>query len=122
MKTFGNILWFIFGGLEWAIALVLEALCCFVSLIGIPVGIQLFKMAGFVIWPFGKQVQEVNINGFKKFCNVLWAITGGWISAALFGLCGIIFFVTIIGIPFGKQYFKLAKFIILPLGKGFVKE
>ena len=117
--TIGNVLWLIFGGLEWCIGLFLEGILCCVTIIGIPIGIQMFQMAKFVIWPFGKEVVDAHPNGFKAFVNVLWAITGGWINAFLFALCGVIFCITIIGIPFGKQYFKLAKFIIWPLGHTF---
>lgn len=121
MKTLGNILWVIFGGFEWFLALLIEGIVCCVTIIGIPVGLQMFKMAKFVIWPFGKKVEAVKPSGFKSFVNVLWAITGGWINALMFLLCGLIFCITIIGIPFGKQYFKMAKFIIWPLGSNFVK-
>lgn len=121
MKTLGNIIWVVFGGFEWFLALICEGLVCCVTIIGIPVGIQMFKMAKFVIWPFGKKVRPVKPNGFKAFVNVLWAITGGWMNALCFLICGLIFCITVIGIPFGKQYFKMSKFIIWPLGSDFVK-
>lgn len=122
MKTLGNILWVIFGGLEWFLVLILEGVLCCVSIIGIPVGIQIFKMAKFVIWPFGKNVQAVKPSGFKQVVNVIWAISGGWMSALGFLFTGVLYCITIIGIPFGKQYFKMAKFILLPLGNDFVKD
>lgn len=122
MKTLGNILWVIFGGLEWFLVLLLEGVLCCVSLIGIPVGVQVFKMAKFVLWPFGKNVKPVKPTGFKNFVNIVWAITGGWMNALAFLLTGVIYCITIIGIPFGKQYFKMAKFILLPCGNDFVKE
>lgn len=121
MKTLGNILWFIFGGLEWAIA------CCFlgvfycITVIGIPVGLQMFKMAGFVIWPFGKRVEATSVNGFKTFLNIVWMIFGGIELMICFMITGAIYCITIIGIPFGKQYFKMGKFILMPLGHTFVK-
>ena len=77
MKTLGNIIWFIFGGIEWCIVLFLLGCVYCVTIIGVPVGIQLFKMAGFVLWPFGKEVRFTNIGGFKIFLNVIWAIFGG---------------------------------------------
>lgn len=120
MKVLGNILWIIFGGLWWAIAMFFLGVvyCC--TIIFIPVGLQLFKLGKFVIWPFGKSVEKVNATGFKAFLNVLWAIFGGlWLAIGYF-FTGLIFCITIIGIPFGKQYFKIAKFILAPLGKNFV--
>ena len=119
MKTLGNILWVLLGGFEWAIALFFEGIVCCVTIIGIPVGLQLFKLAGFVIWPFGKKVTPVNPSGAKKVLNVIWAIFFGWETALAFLLFGVLCCITIIGIPFGKQYFKIAKFVLLPLGNDF---
>ena len=121
MKIIGNILWLIFGGLEWAIALCITGLIYCITIIGIPIGLQLFKMAGFVIWPFGKKVVDVNTTGFKIFLNVLWIIFGGLFECLGFFFTGLLWCITIIGIPFGKQYFKIAKFALMPLGHNFEK-
>lgn len=119
MKLLGNLIWLIFGGLIWSIALAaLGALCC-VTIIGIPVGIQLFKMAGFVILPFGKTVIPNKPSGFKLVLNVIWAVLFGWGIALGFLATGLVYCVTIIGIPFGLQYFKIASFVLLPLGHDF---
>ena len=120
MKTLGNILWLLFGGLMWGfVEFVLGLLWC-ITIIGIPLGLQLFKIGRFVIWPFGKKVTPVKPNGIKSFLNILWAILGGWVIALGYLLTGIIFCITIIGIPFGRQYFKIAHFALLPLGNDFV--
>ena len=119
MKVFGNILWLIFGGLEWAIVnFVLGAVLC-VTVIGIPAGIQLFQLGKFLIWPMGQQVVPAKPNGFKTSLNVLWAIIFGWWLAFIYLIFGTIFFITVIGIPFGKQYYKIAAFIFTPLGHRF---
>ena len=119
MKTFGNILWLIFGGFIAGIAAFIEGilLCC--TIIFIPVGLQMFKIGKFFFWPIGKQVVAVNPSGFKTFINILWAIFFGWEHFLAYAVVGLILFITIIGIPFGKQYFKLAMFIITPLGHDF---
>ena len=122
MKTLGNVLWFIFGGFLWCIGLFLEGLLLCITIIGIPVGLQLFKLARFVLWPFGKKVTAVSPSGFKKVLNILWAILGGWLNALGMFLTGLLLCITIIGIPFGKQYFKMAHFILLPLGNDFKAE
>lgn len=119
MKTLGNVLWLVLGGVVWCVALFLEGLVCCVTIIGIPVGLQLFKMARFVLWPFGKEVVDCKPTGFKTFINVLWLILGGWENALGFFITGLFFCITIIGIPFGKQYFKMGQFILLPLGHKF---
>lgn len=122
MKVIGNIIWFIFGGLEWFLVLCLGGCICCITIVGIPLGVQLFKLAGFVVWPFGKDVVLNKPTGFKMFLNVLWAILLGWEYALCFLIMGCIYCITIIGIPFGKQYFKIARFALLPLGQNFVKK
>ena len=109
MKTLGNILWFLLGGFIMAIVLFIEGLVFCITIIGIPLGIQLFKLSGFVLWPFGKTVEDVSCNGFKVFLNVLWLVFGGIFTVASFYVIGAILHITIIGIPFGKQFFKIGK-------------
>ena len=119
MKTLGNIIWVIFGGLEWALALLFAGITACLTIVGIPLGIQLFKMSGYVIWPFGRKLIEKKTNGFKQLLNIIWAVLIGWFFALGFIFTGLIFFITIIGIPFSKIYFKLALFVLMPLGKDF---
>ncbi len=121
MKTLGNILWFILGGVFWSISLFVMGLIFCITIIGIPIGLQLFKLAGFTLWPFGKTVEDVNCNGFKVFLNVLWLVFGGIFTVIGFYIFGAILCITIIGIPFGKQYFKIGSFLFKPLGHSFVK-
>ena len=121
MKTLGNIIWFIFGGLFWAVASFIFGCLWCITIVGIPVGLQLFKMAKFVLWPFGKTVVAQKVTGFKIFLDVLWIIFGGIESCIGYFITGLLFCITIIGIPFGKQYFKMARFILTPLGFNFTK-
>ena len=119
MKTLGNVLWFVFGGFISAVVLFLEGVLLCITILFIPVGLQYFKLARFVLWPFGKKVTEVNPSGFKKVLNIIHAILGGWVNALGMLLVGVLLCITIIGIPFGKQYFKMAHFVLLPLGNDF---
>ena len=119
MKILGNVLWIIFGGLFWSLGLYLLGAIMCITIIGIPIGLQLFKMGSFVLLPFGREVADVNTTGFKTFLNILWAIFFGWEIALGFATTGVLLCITIIGIPFGLQYFKLAVFVLLPLGKDF---
>ena len=122
MKVLGNILWLIFCGLIWSICLfVVGAICC-VTIIGIPIGLQLFKMAKFVLAPFGKEVVFSKPSGFKTFLNVLWAILFGWEYFIGYAIWGCICCITIIGIPFGQQHFKLAAIALTPFGKQIVMK
>ena len=114
MKLIANIIWFIFGGLwlglSWAF---LGVLLC-ITIIGIPFGKQCFKFARLAIWPFGT---TVNSNfGKHPIANVLFIIFGGIFQAASFAVIGVIWCITIIGIPFGKQCFKFAKLSFAPFG------
>lgn len=119
MKLIGNIIWLLFGGLFWAIGLAIAGAIWCITIIGIPIGLQLFKMAGFVLLPFGKNVKEVNNNSAKLILNVLWMIFGGiWLMMG-FVINGLFYCITIIGIPFGLQYFKMARFALTPLGHDF---
>jgi len=114
MKTIGNILWFIFTGLASGVAYFFTGLLLCITIIGIPFGKQCFKMAGLVIWPFGKTVNSDF--GKHPIANIIWCLLFGWEMALGFLLVGLIWCITIIGIPFGKQCFKLAKLSFVPFG------
>lgn len=122
MKFLGNILWLIFGGLITALEYLISSILMMITIIGIPFGLQTLKLAILALWPFGSKVID---NGGSSGClsiimNVLWIILGG------FGIClthlffGIILCITVIGIPFGKQHFKMAGLALTPFGKSIV--
>ena len=114
MKFIGNLLWFLLTGLAASISwLILGVLWC-ITIIGTPFGVQCFKFAGLSLFPFGKRVNE-NF-GSHPIANFLWLVFGGLELAVGFAIAGIVWCVTIIGIPFGKQCFKLAKLALMPFG------
>lgn len=114
MKTLGNILWFIFTGLWSGIAYFVVGLLWCVTIIGIPFGLQCFKLAKLMFWPFGKEVHSDF--GAHPIANVIWVILSGIELAIGFFFAGLLWCVTIIGIPFGKQCFKLAQLSFVPFG------
>lgn len=114
MKFIGNLIWFIITGLETAIAWFLLGLLWCITIIGIPFGKQCFKFAGLVLTPFGKTVNTDF--GKHPIANIIWIIFGGLGLAIGYILVGVLFCITIIGIPFGKQCFKLAKLALMPFG------
>jgi uncharacterized membrane protein YccF (DUF307 family) len=114
MKLLGNIIWFIFVGLWAAIGYVFLGLLLCITVIGIPSGMQLFKMASLVITPFG-HVVDTNF-GKHPIINIIWLIFAGIETALGFLVVGLLFCVTVIGIPFGMQCFKLAKLTLIPFG------
>lgn len=122
MKLLGNIIWILFGGLFIALYYFLFGLLLCLTVVGIPFGLQLMKMAGFALWPFGHEVQAgPQDSGCLCVCmNILWIIFGG-IEIALTHLgLGVVFCVTIIGIPFGLQHFKMALLALVPFGKNII--
>lgn len=119
MKLLGNIIWILFGGLFIALYYFMFGLLLCLTVVGIPFGLQLMKIAGFALWPFGHEVQAgPQDSGCLSVCmNILWIIFGG-IEIALTHLgLGVAFCVTIIGIPFGIQHFKMALLALVPFGK-----
>lgn len=122
MKFIGNILWLIFGGIVTSVEYFFASIILIVSIVGIPFGIQTLKIAVFTLWPFGSEIRNKKSNsGCLSFImNVLWIFIGGiWISLTHIAF-GILLTITIVGIPFAMQHFKLASLALLPFGKEIV--
>jgi uncharacterized membrane protein YccF (DUF307 family) len=124
MKLLGNIIWVVFGGLFLALGYVFSGLLLCCTIIGIPFGWQIIKLSGLALWPFGKEVRnKEQANGcLNTGMNLVWILIGGIWLALEHAIIGIIFFITIIGIPFGKQHFKLASIVLAPFGKEVVRS
>jgi uncharacterized membrane protein YccF (DUF307 family) len=122
MKLLGNLIWLIFGGIIIAIQYLIGSIILMITIIGIPFGIQTLKMAALAIWPFGRdtRVQSRASGCLYIFMNVLWLITGGLWIAATHAIFGILLCITIIGIPFGLQHFKLTAIALTPFGRDIV--
>jgi len=119
MKFLGNIVWLIFGGLLTAIEYFVASLVLMVTIIGIPFGIQTLKLGMLALWPFGSEVRETQSAGgcLYTLMNILWIFTGGiWIALTHLGF-GILLAITIIGLPFAFQHFKMAGLALTPFGK-----
>lgn len=115
MKTIGNLIWFICGGwLAGCIWLIIGLLWC-ITVIGIPVGLQCFKFASLTAWPFGKEI-IYGTSTFSFLVNLIWICLFGWTMALACIVLGCMWCITIIGIPFGLQYFKFAKLSFMPFG------
>jgi uncharacterized membrane protein YccF (DUF307 family) len=119
MNILGNILWIVLGGIFISMYYALVGLLFCITIIGIPFGVQLFKMAGFALWPFGHQVTAgPNDSGCMSiFMNIIWIVLGGVEIAVMHAVFGLICCVTIVGIPFGLQHFKMALLALAPFGK-----
>ena len=118
MNIILNILWLVFGGIMIAIEYVISSVAMMLTIIGIPFGLQTLKLAALALWPFGTQIVDA---GWPSGCvaglmNVIWWFLGGIVIALTHLVWGIIFCITIIGIPFGLQHFKLMRFALFPFG------
>ena len=119
MRFLGNILWLLFGGLLVAVIYWLVGLLMCITIIGIPFGVQLFKLGIYALWPFGHEL----VNGpgqpgcISTVMNLLWILLGWWEIAIIHLVCGLIFCLTVVGLPFGIMHFRLAISSIFPFGK-----
>lgn len=118
MSCLGNLIWIICGGFFMSLGYFLLGLIYCVTIVGIPLGLQLFKLAGLSLSPFGSNVEPKNGNlGIGSvILNIIWIFLGGLEMALAHLMLGIVFCVTIVGIPFGMQHFKLAMLALLPFG------
>lgn len=124
MNILGNLIWLIFGGLVTALEYLVSSIILCITIIGIPFGVQTLKLAQLALWPFGKEVRQRKhaVGCLSTFMNVLWLLFGGiWICLSHLGF-GILLCITIIGIPFGIQHFKLAALALTPFGREVVSK
>lgn len=122
MKIFGNLIWLIFGGLIIALEYIIGSLILMITIIGIPFGIQTLKMASLALWPFGR---DTRVNARASGClyifmNVVWLLSGGLWIALSHAFFGVLLCISIIGIPFGMQHFKLTAIALSPFGRDIV--
>lgn len=114
MKALGNLIWIFVAGLWSSIIYLVYGFILCITIIGIPFGKQCFKLAGLTLAPFGQDV-DTNFSA-HPIANIIWIIFGGLHLALLYLVIGLTCCVTIIGIPFGIQCFKLAKLSLIPFG------
>lgn len=124
MNTVGNILWLVLVGWWLAIGYLIAGLLTCITIIGIPLGIQAFKLAGYALWPFGRSVVDSpdSDHDVSTVANIIWFILGGWWLALSHIVAGVIMCITIIGIPLGLASFKMAGLAFLPFGKEIVND
>ena len=116
MKLIGNLLWLMLGGIIISLIWLVIGLLLCVTIIGIPFGVQCFKIAGFVLWPFGRDIIPGGFGVMGALGNIIWILVCGIEFAAAHLICGVLLCITIIGIPFAFQHFKLAKLSLIPFG------
>ena len=118
MRAVLNVLWLILAGLWMALAYLVAGVLMCITIIGIPFGVQAFKLAGYALWPFGRTlVPTQRHGGLSVIGNILWFILAGWWLALGHLFTGILLCLTIIGIPLGVASFKMAGAALVPFGK-----
>jgi uncharacterized membrane protein YccF (DUF307 family) len=131
MRTIGNLLWFIMGGVLMGLGWWLVGLLAFISIVGIPWGRACFVIGQFAFWPFGKEAvsrkdlsgrEDIGTSGFGTIGNIVWFLLAGIWLAIGHVLSAAACFITIIGIPFGIQHLKLAGVALAPIGKTIVEK
>ena len=124
MNILGNLIWVIFGGLIMAVEYIISGAVMCITIIGIPFGLQVMQLGLFALWPFGGEIVSTpEATGcLSTLLNVLWIFIGGiWIALSHLAL-GVFFCITIIGIPFGLQHFKLMSYALVPFGRTVVRR
>ena len=112
-----NVIWLVLCGVWMSICYVLAGLVCFVLIITIPFGIAAFRIAGYVLWPFGRTIDRRPTAGLGSLIgNILWIIFFGWELALAHLVTGALLCLTIIGIPLGLANFKIIPISLVPLG------
>jgi uncharacterized membrane protein YccF (DUF307 family) len=118
LKTLGNVLWLVLCGIWMSVVYFIAGVLAMIFIITIPFGVQAFKLANYVLWPFGRAiVHREDASGFLSLVgNILWIIVGGWWLALIHLGIALLFFITIIGIPFGLANVKMARIALAPFG------
>ena len=117
MRVILNVIWLVLCGLWMAILYAIAGLLCFVLIITIPFGIASFRIAGYVLWPFGRTIERRPGAGVASVIgNVLWVILFGWELALGHLITGVLLCLTIIGIPLAVANFKIIPITLVPLG------
>jgi uncharacterized membrane protein YccF (DUF307 family) len=119
MSVLGNLLWLVLAGWWVALAYVIAGIINILTIIGIPFGIQAFKLAGYALWPFGRVVvtTDAGYGPLALIGNVIWFILAGWELALAHILAGLLLCLTIVGIPLGIASFKMVWLALVPFGK-----
>ncbi len=119
MGLFGNIIWLLFGGFMIFIEYMIAGILMCITIIGIPLGLQSFKLAFLALWPFGRKIEYLDYapGCLSTLLNIIWLLFGGIWIALTHLFWGILLSITIVGIPWGRQHFKLLSLALTPFGR-----
>lgn len=120
MSCLGNLIWFLCAGLWQGLGWTLAGCLWTLTIIGIPIGRQCFKFASLSFCPFGKDVLFGGGAG-SMILNIIWLLVSGLPIALTAATNGLVLCITVVGIPWGLQCFKLAKLALMPFGADVVR-
>ncbi len=122
MRILGNLIWLLFGGLAVCLEYIIAGGLLCITIVGIPFGLQLFKLGVLALWPFGSRIAYMDYapGCLSTILNVLWFFTGGICIALTHCFFGILLGITVVGIPWARQHFKLASLAFTPFGRRIV--
>lgn len=121
LRFLGNIIWILLGGIWLSLEWFLAGLLLCITVIGIPAGKQCFKLARFSLLPFGREIEDRG-GAVSLILNIIWIVVCGWEIALTAITSGLAMLVTIVGIPFAWQSFKLARLALFPFGAQIVES
>ncbi len=124
MRVILNLIWLILAGVELALGYVIGGLVMMLTIVGIPFGVQAFKLAGFVLWPFGRAVvpDPDGAGVLSVIGNLIWLVLMGWWLAIAHLAFGLLLCLTVIGIPMGIASFRMAALALWPFGRSIVER
>lgn len=118
MRTLGNIIWFVLAGVWLALGYVIAGIISCILIVTIPFGIASFRLAGYVIWPFGRTVVWKREAGLWSLLgNIVWLVVVGWELAIAHLVAGVLLCLTVVGIPLGLACWKMIPLALVPLGR-----
>ena len=119
MKLLGNLIWLVFGGIIISVEYLISSILLMVTIVGIPFGLQTLKLSILALWPFGARIRmkESGSGCLSTLMNLIWIIIGGFWISLTHVFFGVLFAITIVGIPFARQHFKMAGLALTPFGK-----
>ncbi len=124
MRVIGNLLWLVSGGFISFLGYIFGGVVLCLTIVGIPFGVQVFKLAEVTLWPFGKSWElKVGVPGcLSTLMNLIWLLFAGWWIVLVHLFFGLLLAVTILGIPWAGQHFKLMSLAFSPFGRRVVSS
>ncbi len=121
MSLLGNIIWLILGGFIAGVGYIIGGTALCLTIIGIPFGVQTIKIGVATFAPFGREVRpQENADSVPNIIfNMIWLLLFGWEIALAHFIHGVILTITIVGLPFARQHFKLIPLALFPFGRGY---